>query len=196
MNLYKANTCANYYTGQKIDNVISWAPCYNLILPPWGNSVLIVPGESDGRRSLFGYSLWGRKESDATEQLTQIPSTFIKVWPGMEYKTLNPRAQLGLRASRSWESAQQGHRPAAPLCRRPTVTLDKRESDAGEWLSPAPPSSWASDSAGTSDWIFLSIFTPRWANETLPHPPFLHSCNWDNPSTKVCKWLFCPNYSC
>lgn len=42
MNLYKANTCANYYTGQKIDNVISWAPCYNLILPPWGNSVLIV----------------------------------------------------------------------------------------------------------------------------------------------------------
>ena len=43
------------------------------------HSNLFLPGESDGRRSLFGYSLWGRKESDATEQLTQIPSTFIKV---------------------------------------------------------------------------------------------------------------------
>ena len=43
------------------------------------HSNLFLPGEYDGRRSLFGYSLWGRKESDATEQLTQIPSTFIKV---------------------------------------------------------------------------------------------------------------------
>lgn len=41
MNLYKANTCANYHIAQKIDNVISWAPRQNLILPPWGNSVLI-----------------------------------------------------------------------------------------------------------------------------------------------------------
>ena len=26
-----------------------------------------LPGESHGRRSLVGYSLWGRKESDTTE---------------------------------------------------------------------------------------------------------------------------------
>ena len=29
--------------------------------------VLFLPGESHGRRSLIGYSPWGRKESDTTE---------------------------------------------------------------------------------------------------------------------------------
>ena len=29
----------------------------------------ILAGESHGRRSLVGYSSWGRKESDMTEQL-------------------------------------------------------------------------------------------------------------------------------
>ena len=30
---------------------------------------VFLPGESHGRRSLVGYSPWGRKESDTTEQL-------------------------------------------------------------------------------------------------------------------------------
>ena len=30
----------------------------------------ILPGESHGQRGLAGYSLWGHKESDTTEQLT------------------------------------------------------------------------------------------------------------------------------
>ena len=30
----------------------------------------ILPEESQGQRSLAGYSPWGRKESDMTEQLT------------------------------------------------------------------------------------------------------------------------------
>ena len=30
---------------------------------------VLLPGESHGQRSLVGYSLWGRKESDTTEQL-------------------------------------------------------------------------------------------------------------------------------
>ena len=29
----------------------------------------LLPGKSHGRRSLIGYSLWGRKESDTTERL-------------------------------------------------------------------------------------------------------------------------------
>ena len=29
-----------------------------------------MPKESHGQRSLLGYTLWGRKESDMTEQLT------------------------------------------------------------------------------------------------------------------------------
>ena len=31
---------------------------------------VFLPGESHGQRSLAGYSLWGRKESDTNEQLT------------------------------------------------------------------------------------------------------------------------------
>ena len=29
----------------------------------------LLPGKSHGRRSLIGYSPWGRKESDTTERL-------------------------------------------------------------------------------------------------------------------------------
>ena len=32
----------------------------------------ILPGKSRGQRSLVGYSPWGRKESDSTNQLTHI----------------------------------------------------------------------------------------------------------------------------
>ena len=33
------------------------------------HSSIIMPGKSHGQRSLVGYSPWGRKESDTTEQL-------------------------------------------------------------------------------------------------------------------------------
>ena len=36
----------------------------------WQPTTVRLPGESQGQRSLAGYSLWGRKESDTTEQLT------------------------------------------------------------------------------------------------------------------------------
>ena len=32
-----------------------------------GSTPVFLPGESHGRRSLVGYSPWGRKESDMTE---------------------------------------------------------------------------------------------------------------------------------
>ena len=35
----------------------------------WQPTPVFLPGESHGRRSLVGYSPWGRRESDATEQL-------------------------------------------------------------------------------------------------------------------------------
>ena len=35
----------------------------------WHPTPVLVPGESHGGRSLVGYSPWGRKESDTTEQL-------------------------------------------------------------------------------------------------------------------------------
>ena len=33
----------------------------------WQPTPVFLPGESQGQRSLVGYSLWGRKESDATQ---------------------------------------------------------------------------------------------------------------------------------
>ena len=35
----------------------------------WHPTPVFLPGEFHGQRSLVGYSLWGRKESDTTEQL-------------------------------------------------------------------------------------------------------------------------------
>ena len=35
----------------------------------WQPTPVLLPGESHGRRSLVGYSPWGQKESDTTEQL-------------------------------------------------------------------------------------------------------------------------------
>ena len=36
----------------------------------WQPTPVFLPGESNGQRSLVGYSPWGHKESDMTEQLT------------------------------------------------------------------------------------------------------------------------------
>ena len=35
----------------------------------WQPTPVCMPGESYGQKSLVGYSPWGRKESDTTEQL-------------------------------------------------------------------------------------------------------------------------------
>ena len=35
----------------------------------WQPTPVLLPGKSHGQRSLVGYSPWGRKESDTTEQL-------------------------------------------------------------------------------------------------------------------------------
>ena len=41
----------------------------------WQYTPVLLPGKSHGQRSLVGYSLWGRKESDMTERLhfTNVP---------------------------------------------------------------------------------------------------------------------------
>ena len=35
----------------------------------WQSTLVLLPGKSQGQRSLVGYSPWGRKELDTTEQL-------------------------------------------------------------------------------------------------------------------------------
>jgi len=38
----------------------------------WQSTPVLLPGKSHGQRSLVGYSLWGRKESDMTERLHSL----------------------------------------------------------------------------------------------------------------------------
>ena len=39
----------------------------------WQPTSVFLPGESQGQRSLVGYSPWGHKESDTTERLSTYP---------------------------------------------------------------------------------------------------------------------------
>ena len=48
----------------------------------WLSTPVFLPGKSHGQRSLAGYSPWGQKELDTTEQLTQtlqIPMFWVIV---------------------------------------------------------------------------------------------------------------------
>ena len=47
---------------QSLGQEISWRR-------KWQPTPVLLPGKSHGRRSLVGYSPWGRKESDRTERL-------------------------------------------------------------------------------------------------------------------------------
>ena len=40
---------------------------------------VVLPGESHGQRSLVGYSPWGRKESDTTEQLNLLVNNLLVI---------------------------------------------------------------------------------------------------------------------
>ena len=42
----------------------------------WQPTLVFLPGESHGRRSLVGYSPWGHKESDTTERLNNSHKRF------------------------------------------------------------------------------------------------------------------------
>ena len=46
----------------------------------WQPTPVFLPGKSHGWRSLVGYSPWGRKESDMTEQLHFHLFTIAKMW--------------------------------------------------------------------------------------------------------------------
>ena len=46
----------------------------------WQSTPVLLPGKSHGQRSLVGYSLWGCKESDTTEQLHFL---WFKQCPGL-----------------------------------------------------------------------------------------------------------------
>ena len=46
----------------------------------WQSTPVLLLGKSHGQRSLVGYSLWGYKESDMTERLSQGESDSVCTW--------------------------------------------------------------------------------------------------------------------
>ena len=46
----------------------------------WQPTPVFLPGESQGQRSLAGYSPWGHKESDTTEEIEHISEKNIYVF--------------------------------------------------------------------------------------------------------------------
>ena len=53
----------------------------------WQPTLVFLPGEFCGQRSLVGYSPWGHKESDTLEQLTVSLSLLICVMVGDPYQS-------------------------------------------------------------------------------------------------------------
>ena len=65
----------------------------------WQPTPIFLSGESHGRRSLVGYSPWGRKESDTTEQLhlhlhPRKPSIRKKILPPTSWVSLSKLLNL------------------------------------------------------------------------------------------------------
>ena len=57
----------------------------------WQPTPVLLPGKSHGRRSLVGYSPWGRKESDTTEWLHfPFPFPFLLCWRILKDSNLLP----------------------------------------------------------------------------------------------------------
>ena len=46
----------------------------------WQPTPVFLPGESHGRRSVVGYSPWGRKQLDMTKQLHFLFLSFLYLW--------------------------------------------------------------------------------------------------------------------
>ena len=46
----------------------------------WQPTPVFLPGESNGRKSLVGYSPWGRKESDATSLALSFMLNLQPAW--------------------------------------------------------------------------------------------------------------------
>ena len=68
-----AQTVSLQYRGLKLDPWVGKIPWRRA----WQPTPVFLPGESHGQRSLEGYSPWGCKESDTTEQISTRVHTYI-----------------------------------------------------------------------------------------------------------------------
>ena len=61
----------------------------------WQPSPVFLPGESQGQRSLVGYSPWGRTVLDTTEQMSMQKLQFL-LWALIHYTSCMNRAPCNL----------------------------------------------------------------------------------------------------
>ena len=61
--------CRYYYYNNGSHQPFLWSASDMPQRRQWHPTPVLLPGKSHGQRSLVGYSPWGRKESDTTEQL-------------------------------------------------------------------------------------------------------------------------------
>ena len=77
----------------------------------WQPTPVFLPGESHGKRNLAGYSTWGCKESDMTENSTQkkiMSLITLENWP--EYPTKNAKILFPLKIVIGMEQIGSGNR--------------------------------------------------------------------------------------
>ena len=123
----------------------------------WQPTPVLLPGESQGWRSLVGCCLWGRTESDTTEQLNW---TELNLSPRKEEKEILKHSVLITQSCDSMDSSSPGSSVRGILQARilEWVTISSPigvsehqmsfgfiVSDGGRW------SSWS------SSWLFLKL---------------------------------------
>ena len=96
---------------------------------PWWPTPGFLPGKFHGQRSLVGYSPWGRKELDTTEQLraqTDVKKTREGghvTQAGVSFTSLSDTSARSLRA---WEVGK-GHKAHSSVCDR---SQERRKAQA------------------------------------------------------------------
>ena len=79
----------------------------------WQSTPVFLPGESHGQRSLGGYSPWGRKESDTTEQLHSLQKQVRHACSLDQLRDAHGKTDLHFTEASRRHSGRMGTAPAA-----------------------------------------------------------------------------------
>ena len=67
----------------------------------WQPTLVFLPGESQGWRSLVGCCLWGRTESDTTEAIQQQQQQLYRTWDIFPHRNVTKQVQISVLAPQS-----------------------------------------------------------------------------------------------
>ena len=140
---------------------------------------VFLPGESHGQRSLVGYSPWGRKESDTTEQLTL--SLFSQV------RKLRHEDEPALPHPTPGHLASGRDRIRSQRCDPWYLFLDTLEAAwSPRWDScPPSPATWEGTKGGR---VYLSLSFPKRVPGSLGMSPLLTNLLTILPHRRVSSW--------